>query len=44
MFCKTVRLQTKLRKLSEVYAMCLGNLMFRIELLATVCGPLDPQI
>jgi hypothetical protein len=34
---------TQLTKLSEHWAVCLGNLM-GIELLAMVCGPLDPQI
>jgi hypothetical protein len=38
------RFTAKLRKLSEHYTMFLGNLMGRIELLARVCGPLDPQI
>jgi hypothetical protein len=36
---KTDLLHKQLRKLSKHYAVCLGNLMERIELLARVCGP-----
>jgi hypothetical protein len=42
--CKMARLHTRLRKLSEHYAVCLEKYMDGIELLARVCSPLDPLI